>query len=187
MNSKSRFSLLIDSISIFREYVHWRCSLSKTKINLAVRNSFLWLWVYQLSGQLPCYVNQSGITTEFHCSVLGLVRSRLASWWSCASCLQQMSLLMSWIYFYITAHFFSSGAAFPSAFSISKMIRLKTSTAVCIERVLSAILLEMKSRLHKKGFIFKNRHLTLPRSPWLRTPWMQHPKNQQVSFPPLAW
>lgn len=31
---------------------------------------------------------------------------------------------------YITAHFLSSGAALPSAFSISKMILLKTSTAV---------------------------------------------------------
>lgn len=76
--------------------------------------------------------------TKFHCSAFVSVRSRLASWWSCASCLQQMSLLMSWIHFYITAHFFSSGGAFPSAFSISKMIRLKTSTAVCISRILSS-------------------------------------------------
>ncbi len=39
--------------------------------------------------------------------------------------------------FYITAHFFSTWGTFPSAFSISKIIRLKTSTAVCIARILS--------------------------------------------------
>lgn len=37
-------------------------SLSKAKINLAPRN-FCGI-VYQLPEQLPCYVNQSGITME---------------------------------------------------------------------------------------------------------------------------
>lgn len=43
-------------------------SLSKTKINLALRNFSLRLqyvgWFYRLSGQLACYVNQSSITME---------------------------------------------------------------------------------------------------------------------------
>lgn len=67
-----------------------------------------------------------------------LVRSQLPNWWSHASCIQHVSSALSWMHFYITAHFFSTGGALPSAFSISKMIRLKTSTAVCVARISSS-------------------------------------------------
>lgn len=50
--------------------------------------------------------------------------------------LKLLSSVAPWIY--ITKHFFSTGGAFPSAFSISTMILLKISTAVCIRRVLWA-------------------------------------------------
>lgn len=43
----------------------------------------------------------------------------------------KVNFVMFQVHFYITEHFFSTGGAFPSAFSISKMIRLNTSTAVC--------------------------------------------------------
>lgn len=99
--------------------------------------NYLWLWlgwVHQLlsaAAMLCKSMWHHNGSEKFHCSISVSLRSRLESWWGCASCLQQRS----WrTHVYITAHFFSSGAAFPSAFSISKMIRLKTSTAVCSQQ-----------------------------------------------------
>lgn len=96
-----------------------------------------------------------------------------------------VNFVMSRTHVYITAHFFSTAGAFPSAFSISRMIRLKTSTAVCTE--ITSLMTRKASGIKSvDGSVSWKVRSSSPRSPWLKTPWMQPPRSQPASFLPLA-
>lgn len=119
-----------------------------------------------------CYTGPEKV----RCSVQVLFR---CTGLSVALVLKLLGSAVFWIY--ITAHFFSTGGALPSAFSISTMILLKISTAVWSGPVSTAWLIS--------GSTSRGRPATrpfLPHFPLLKIPWTQLPRSRQVSFPLLA-
>lgn len=137
-------------------------SLSTTKINPF---SFKLLHtvtisgiVYHLSGQVPCCVNQSVITME-----------------------QQISTAVSWC---LWGHDWQAGEVVPPVFSKrAYWCPGYTSTS----QHTSSPLRVHSHQLSPSPIWFAWKPPQQSHSPWLRTPWKQHPRNQQVSFPPLAW
>lgn len=133
------------------------------------------------------YTNTSSICQppEQICSVSSVDEVATGKLKSVPPVSSNVSFVISRTHVYITAHFFSTAGAFPSAFSISRMIRLKTSTAVCAE--ITSLMTRKASGIKSVDCrVSRKVGSSSPRSPWLKTPWTQPPRSQPASFLPLA-
>lgn len=162
------------------------------KQKLILENLSLWLQlviVYQLSERLLCNVNQSGITTE-------LKSSTAVSWcwwghdWQAG---EVVPPVFSKSAYWCPGNTFTSqhtssplAAHFHQPSPSPKWSAWKPPQQSALQEYFSRVWICATDTTWTAPTSWHS-NLSLPHSPWLRTPWTQLPRNQQVFFPPLAW